>query len=104
MGFGGPVWHVSIAPRLHGLSVDTLRGLAYEQLAGVGDPTLGEWTEWTGQAFHLRRRLTESEAPRVGAVKDIRGTWEAQKRVKAVLRYLPDPSFADFDLTPGDAA
>lgn len=102
MGFGGPVWHVSVAPRI-ALGEGTLRGLAYEQLAGVGDATLGEWTDWTGTAYHLRRRLTESEAPRVGAVKDIRGTWEAQKRVKAIMRYLPDPSIADFDLTAGDA-
>jgi len=33
-----------------------LRATAEAALAGVGDATVGEWREWTGRAYHLRRR------------------------------------------------
>lgn len=55
----------------------------------MGDATLGEWPEWTGQAFHLRRRLSEREAVLVGPVKDVRGTPEAWKRADAVREFCP---------------
>lgn len=57
-----------------------LREIAFEALEGVGDATLGEWEEWTGHAFHVRRRLSADEAERVGPVLDVRGTEEARRR------------------------
>ena len=65
---------------------------AYRQLNGVGDPTLGEWQEWTGRAFHLRRRLNAREARQVGPVVDVRGTPEALRRAAGLgdmIRYVP---------------
>ena len=80
MGFGGPVWHVSVAP-LRAFYGATLCGRRAEQeLDGLGDATLGEWREWTGRAYHLRRRLSAAEADRVGPVRDIRRTPEAHRR------------------------
>jgi len=61
-------------------------------LDGYGDPMLGEWRDWTGTAFHLRRRLTAAEAERVGPVVDIRHTDEARRRAAALggrLRLAP---------------
>jgi hypothetical protein len=65
------------------------RELADQELAGVGDATLGEWFEEGDIAWHLRRRLTETEAMRVGPVIDVRRTWEGTKRRNAIRRYLP---------------
>lgn len=55
------------------------------QLAGVGDPALGEWAEWAGSVAHLRRRLSarEQARARLEAV-DIRGTIEAVNRARAL--------------------
>lgn len=79
MDLGGPVWHASIAQP--GIPVPALlEAEAERQLRGVGDPTLGEWREWTGRAFHIRRRLSATEQRRVGPVVDIRGSAEAQRR------------------------
>ncbi len=50
------------------------------QLAGVGDAELGEWREFTGYAFHLRRRLSAREQRQVGPVVDIRCSLEAKRR------------------------
>lgn len=65
---------------------------AYAELAGLGDPALGEWQDWTG-TYHLRRRLTAAEAASVGPVLDVRGTPEAAARVTALgpklLRLIP---------------
>lgn len=69
--------------------MDALRDVAEQELAGVGDPALGEWRKWTGRAYHLRRRLTDEEAALVGPVKDVRGTWEAEKLSRAVARFCP---------------
>jgi hypothetical protein len=63
-------------------------------LEGVGDPALGEWREIGGHGVvHLRRRLTadEQQAGNVTDIIDIRGTWEHEKRVNAIRRYLPAP-------------
>lgn len=57
-------------------------------MAGVGDPAFGEWREWTGKAFHIRRRLTGAEWAHVGPALDIRRTPEARQRVLAVGKYL----------------
>ncbi len=79
-----------MAPAGIWVPVSTLECLAQEQLEGVGDPELGEWTEWTGRAYHLRRRLSHQEAKLVGPVIDVRGTWEARKRLDRVGHWLPD--------------
>ena len=89
MGLGGPVWHASAAP-FGGIPVkDILRTVAFGALRGVGDPVLGEWEEWTGRAYHIRRRLTRHEQQSVGNVVDIRGTAEATLRLAAVRHLLP---------------
>ena len=79
MNLGGPVWHASVASERIPIR-QVLEREAERQLAGVGDATLGEWREWTGYAFHLRRRLTVREQRGVGPVVDIRGTDEARAR------------------------
>lgn len=88
MHFGGPVWHVSVCNQLTMRPSADLLTIAREELAGVGDPALGEWTE-EGSAVHLRRRLTPEEAQAIGPVVDVRGTWEAHKRIERLRRYLP---------------
>lgn len=67
----------------------TLEGYARSALAGVGNAALGEWTEWTGYGFHVRRRLTAAEMAPIGPVVDIRGTTEALERFHRVEKYLP---------------
>jgi hypothetical protein len=57
---------------------------AEQALAGLGDARLGEWREWSGTAFHIRRRLTAREALEVGPVVDVRGTPEARRRADAL--------------------
>lgn len=71
---------------------------ALQQLDGLGDAELGEWHEWSGTAYHLRRRLTPAEQAGVGDVVDIRGTDEARARARAlgpVLRALPPQVLLD---------
>jgi hypothetical protein len=91
MNLGGPVWHASAAP-LPGirLPVDLLQAAALLALKGVGDARLGEWEwhEWTGSAYHVRRRLNEDEQRSVGAAIDIRGTPEEAVRMANVARWL----------------
>jgi hypothetical protein len=86
----GLLWHSSTASLPGFMPVrDILRNYALDALRGVGDASLGEWEEWTGYAFHVRRRLTEREQRQVGEVVDVRGTPEAQARYERVRRYLP---------------
>ena len=68
---------------------DTLRRIALGALRGVGDVSRGEWEEWTGRAYHVRRRLSAHEQQSVGNVVDIRGTPEAALRLAAVRHLLP---------------
>lgn len=84
------MWHSSAAP-LPGWASDKqfLRDCARAALQGVGDTSLGQWEHWTGNAYHVRRRLTREEQERVGDAIDIRGTPEADKRRAAVQRFLP---------------
>lgn len=93
MGLGGPVWHASAAtmrPEFGDVDMRILRGIAEDALAGVGDRRLGEWTEWTGRAFHLRRRLRAVEQRLVGAVVDVRGDAEEMaRRLQPVAHILP---------------
>lgn len=60
------------------------RRRAVAELAGLGDPELGEWHEWSGVAYHVRRRLSPAEQVLVGEVADIRGTREAVRRAEAL--------------------
>lgn len=66
-----------------------LRQMARQALAGVGDPSAGEWEEEGVVAFHLRRRLNAAEAASVGQVLDVRGTPEALRRLRPVRHLLP---------------
>ena len=86
--FGGPVWHVSVQDQIGGLPATTVRGVAYDLLNGYGDAEVGEWQEMPGRIFHLRRRLSPSEASLVGPVIDVRGTPEAARRIAAVWRWV----------------
>ena len=71
------------------LPESALEQVARSELAGVGDAELGEWVEWSGYAYHVRRRLTLREQTGIGPAVDVRGTPEAGKRVKAALARLP---------------
>ena len=89
MNFGGPVWHASIADPINRRRADALFAIAEGELDGVGDRA-HEWREIGNVGVvHLRRRLTDDEAAPIGPVCDIRGSWEATKRLNAVRRYLP---------------
>lgn len=83
------MWHASaagIGRRPHKLE---LRGQALIALAGVGDKSLGEWHEWSGYAYHVRRRLSVEEQKQVGDALDCRGTEEGAKRLLAISHQLP---------------
>lgn len=70
-----------------------LRGVVHRALEGVGNPLAGEWEEWTGKAFHLRRRLRGTEQQAIGEACDLRGTGEAEARFQASLWFLPPAGF-----------
>jgi len=90
MGLGGPVWHASAAAAPGcSLPESYLQRAALDALQGVGNVALGQWEEWTGKAYHVRRRLTHDEQKSVGDVKDIRGTAEVEKRHGAIQCFLP---------------
>jgi hypothetical protein len=100
MNLGGPVWHASAAPTEGSFAGETrCRSAAFDALEGVGAASMGEWHEWTGAAYHVRRRLTDQEQARVGAVVDVRGSAEAAQRVAripiAVRRLIPAYMLAD---------
>lgn len=90
MNYGGPVWHVSVAPigRFH-VGLVGARHRALGVLDGVGDDALGHWEEEGGIAYHVRRRLTADEETMVGPVRDLRGLKEGQERLTRAWRYLP---------------
>lgn len=70
-----------------------LREIALRALEGVGDEVAGQWEEYTGKAFHVRRRLTIEEQGPIGPAVDVRGTPEAFNRLNAiriVMPYLPE--------------
>ena len=68
---------------------EKLRAIAEQALAGVGDARRGEWHEWTGKAYHLRRRLSDDEDKSVGPAIDVRGTPEGCGRARAILVSRP---------------
>jgi len=57
-------------------------------LAAVGDRG-HEWHEWTGHAYHVRRRLTAAEQLLVGDAVDLRGTAEGRLRFERLREQLP---------------
>lgn len=79
------------------MSEEKLKRLALKALEGVGDVSLGEWLEWSGYAYHVRRRCSPEEAEIAGGLCDIRGTPEAVKRFEAIRHVLP-PQAIDFAL------
>lgn len=88
MGLGGPVWHASAAPSPGWpIGRESLRKFALDALEGIGDAGRGEWEEWTGYAFHIRRRLSAQEQEPIGEAIDIRGTPEARRRLRGVFEY-----------------
>jgi hypothetical protein len=88
MGYGGPVWHASAGPILERLTRDQAAAVAVRALSGAGDK-LQEWHEWTGYAFHLRRRLTKTEQESIGDAIDCRGTKEGILRLNAIIDVIP---------------
>lgn len=68
-----------------------LRELALSALQGVGDDALGHWDEEGVNTYHVRRRLTAAEQRFAGIdqVIDVRGTPDAERRIAAIRRYLP---------------
>ena len=87
-GFGGPVWHASIAShgrngRPESMVTDEHWQRAYCALANVGQPDLGEWKETGEVACHLRRRVTAEEWKNRPWGMDLRHTPEGQKRLAA---------------------
>jgi len=91
----GPVWHCSVAGSI---LKAVLEREAERQLFGVGDASRGEWREWSGKAFHIRRRLTEREQRRTGPAEDIRRSDEARMRAGRVadrLRLAPPEVLED---------
>jgi hypothetical protein len=83
------VWHASVAPTAeHIVLKPTLHQRALKALDGVGDRA-HEWHEWSGYAYHIRRRLTPAEASHIDEVRDIRGTPEAQERYRRMAVLLP---------------
>lgn len=83
------MWHASAGAQGIVLGNKTLLGYARKALDGVGDAELGEWVEIGERAVHLRRRLSEHEAGVVGPVMDVRGTPEAEQRLRYVRRLVP---------------
>jgi hypothetical protein len=84
------VWHASAAP-LAGWQPDKhfLRRCALDALKGVGNSDLGQWEEWSGFAYHVRRRLTGDEQALTGDAVDVRGTPEQERIYQEMKPYLP---------------
>jgi hypothetical protein len=64
------------------------RRRAVDGLQGVGDASNGEWEEFTGRAYHIRRRLSAEEEAVIGPAVDLRGTPEAVSRFEAVKPFV----------------
>jgi hypothetical protein len=73
----------------HRLAPVKLGILAFAELKGVGDPGR-QWAEWTGRAYHLRRRLTPEEEKATGPAVDCRGTGEWGARYYEMAHRLPE--------------
>lgn len=73
------MWHCSVSPK----SAVELAALVLARV-GRGDVMF----EDGGVAVHLRRHVTDDEMEGL-EVRDIRGTWEADKRLNACRKWLP---------------
>lgn len=84
-----PVWHASAAPvgKTRGCE-RKLRPFAFVALAGVGNWS-EQWQDFSGYAFHLRRRLTEEEQAMVGPAVDCRDSEEGLRRFREIKHVLP---------------
>jgi hypothetical protein len=82
------VWHVSIASQFI-LPTTMYEKQAKEILRNVGDSSLGEWSQKTKQAYHLRRRISTKEQEKIGPAIDIRGTEEEIRRLDIIKQFLP---------------
>lgn len=78
------------------MGVAQLQSVARGMLEGVGDAQTFEHGEWSGKAYHLRRRLAPAEEGRIGPAEDIRGTEEARRRVAAARLAAPHIPFEYF--------
>jgi hypothetical protein len=76
--------------RLSALERARMWRVAEAALVGVGDAAGGEWREEIERSLHLKRRLTADEWGAKAWGMDYRGTWEGQKRLQRVLKYVPD--------------
>ena len=81
------MWHCSVSGKT---DKETLRRLAMAELDGVGDVQKGQWEEWTGRAYHIRRRLHDAEEVTIGPAVDCRGTAEWNRRYDAAKMELPE--------------
>ena len=70
--------------------------IARAALSGVGDASLGEWTQRGGlgptgaHVWHVRRRLSAEEQERTGLhVIDMRNTEQGRARVRSILLAQP---------------
>src|SRR3954462_3820077 len=82
--FGGPVWHASVSAG----SMHMSEMLAESALDGVGDAGLGEWRTPGERAFHIRRRLTPTEAANI-EIKDLRNTPVGKDRLRRLFARHP---------------
>lgn len=80
------MWHASVAG--HALASAVRRRLALQALHGVGLET-AQWEEERSIAYHVRRRLTDTEAVLVGAVRDLRKSVEGYERFERIKAELP---------------
>ena len=83
------MWHASAARLDRRPHEQHLRPYALAALAAVGDSALGEWRDWTGYAYHIRRRLSPTEQESIGEAIDLRGKLEGQDRFFAIKHLLP---------------
>lgn len=85
------MWHASVANRGgKNFGKKDLRRFAIGCLAGVGSLLDGrQFEEWTGYAYHVRRRLTHEEQQQIGDALDCRGTDEGRRRFQAVQLTIP---------------
>lgn len=84
------MWHASAAPIPGDWAIrDVCELWAHDALDHVGDPA-AEWRAWSGKAFHIKRRLTESEQTLTGPAIDIRNDLvEVERRIRPYRHRLP---------------
>lgn len=71
-----------------------LRTAAFLALNHVGENARKDIHEWTGYAFHIRRRLTPKEQAGVGEAVDLRKSGEGYARLRAIRDLLPSQAIA----------